>query len=94
MYYDVSEARHIEGYKIELVFKNGKKGIIDLKEYLYKGGVFNRFSEIEYFKQFYVNKEVGTLCWPDGLDIAPETLYHEATGESLPAWMRPEKTAA
>ena len=41
MYYDVSEARHIEGHKIELVFKNGKKGIIDLKEYLYKGGVFN-----------------------------------------------------
>src|SRR3989304_3294471 len=87
MYYDVSEARHIEGYKIELVFKNGKKGIIDLKEYIYKGGVFNRFSEIEYFKQFYVNKEIGTLCWPDGLDIAPETLYHEATGEPLPAWM-------
>jgi len=94
MYYDVSEARHIEGYKLELVFENGKKGIIDLKEYLHKGGIFSRFSDIEYFKQFYVNKEIGTLCWPDGLDIAPETLYHEATGEPLPAWMRPEKAMA
>ena len=94
MYYDVLEARHIEGYKLELAFENGKKGIIDLKEYKNKGGVFSRFSDIEYFKQFYVNKEIGTLCWPDGLDIAPETLYYKATGEPLPAWMRPEKAIA
>src|SRR3990172_3852204 len=52
-------------FPIEPVFKNGKKGIIDLKEYLYKGSFFNRFSEIEYFKQFYVKKEVWTLFWPD-----------------------------
>ncbi|HET6515820.1 MAG TPA: DUF2442 domain-containing protein [Thermodesulfovibrionales bacterium] len=91
MYYDVLEARYIEEYKLELVFEKGKKGIIDLSKYRYKGGVFSRFSDIEYFKQFYVNKEIGTLCWPDGLDIAPETLYHEATGEPLPAWMRPER---
>lgn len=94
MYYDVLEAKHVEGYKLELVFENGKKGIIDLKDYSQKGGVFGRFLDIEYFKQFHVNKEIGTLCWPDGLDIAPETLYHAATGEPLPAWMRPEKAVA
>jgi len=94
MYYDVLEARYIEGYKLEVVFENGRKGIVDLKDYSQKGGVFSRFSEIGYFKQFYVNKEIGALCWPDGLDIAPETLYHEATGEPLPAWMRPEKAMA
>ncbi|MEW6738620.1 MAG: DUF2442 domain-containing protein [Nitrospirota bacterium] len=94
MYYDVLEARHIEGYKLELVFEDGKKGIVDLSGYPQKGGVFSRLADIEYFKQFFVNKEIGTLCWPDGLDIAPETLYHEATGEPLPAWMRPEKAVA
>lgn len=94
MYYDVLEARYIEGYKLELVFENGRKGIIDFREYGHKGGVFCRFLDIKYFNQFYVNKEIGTLCWPDGLDIAPETLYHEATGEPLPAWMRPEKAMA
>ena len=25
--------------------------------------------------------------WPGDIDIAPETLYSEATGESLPTWM-------
>lgn len=94
MYYDVLEARHIEGYKLELFFENGKNGFVDLRGYHHKGGIFSHFSDIEYFKQFYVSKEIGTLCWPDGVDIAPETLYHEATGEPLPAWMKPEKVVA
>lgn len=90
MYYDVIKATHLEGYKCELTFENGKKGIINLQGYLNKGGVFSRFSESEYFKKFYVNREIGTLCWPDGVDIAPETLYHETTDEPLPAWMTKE----
>ncbi len=87
MYYDVVEVKYIEGYKLELTFGNGKKGVVDLQGYVNKGGVFTRFSDIEYFKRFYINKEIGVLCWPDDVDIAPETLYHEATGEPLPAWM-------
>ncbi|MEK7773471.1 MAG: DUF2442 domain-containing protein [Deltaproteobacteria bacterium] len=75
---------------LEIIFENGKNGIIDLQEYINKGGVFSRFSNFEYFKRFYVNKELGVLCWPDGVDIAPETLYHEATLEPLPVWMTSE----
>ena len=28
MYYDVTEAKHIEGYKLELIFENGKKELL------------------------------------------------------------------
>jgi hypothetical protein len=87
MYYDVVEARCLKGYKIELVFEDGKKGVIDFRKYVDYGGVFGRFSDIEYFGRFFINEELGTLCWPDDVDIAPETLYHEATGEPLPSWM-------
>ena len=90
MYYDVVAAKYIEGYKLEITFEDGKKGILDLQSYILKGGVFSRFSDIEYFKQFYINKELGVLCWPNNLDIAPETLYSETTGEPLPEWMTPE----
>ncbi|MFN3466705.1 MAG: DUF2442 domain-containing protein [Candidatus Brocadiales bacterium] len=90
MYYDVVEVKYLEGYKLEVKFENGRKGIVDLKSYVKEGGVFSRFSDIEYFKQAYVNKELGVLCWPDGLDIAPETLYCKATGEPLPDWMSEE----
>lgn len=87
MYYDIVDARYIEDYKIELTFENGKNGVVDFRGYINKGGVFSRFSDIEYFRQFYINKEIGVLCWPDEVDIAPETLYSEATGEPLPVWM-------
>lgn len=87
MYFDVIEARYLGDYKIGLVFEDGKQGAADLREYLDLGGVFSRFADMEYFRNFHLDKESGTLCWPDGLDIAPETLYHEATGEPLPSWM-------
>ncbi len=85
--YDVVEASYVDGYKIEVTFENGRQGIVDFKGYVEKGGVFSRFSEMEYFKDFYINKELGVLCWQDDVDIAPEALYHAATGEPLPEWM-------
>ncbi len=85
--YDLIEAKYIDGYTLELLFENGKRTTYDFSGYVNKGGVFHRFSDPAYFKRFYINKELGVLCWPDGVDIAPETLYHEATGEPLPAWM-------
>jgi len=39
------------------------------------------------FKDFHINKELGILSWQDDVDIAPEALYHAATGEPLPEWM-------
>ena len=89
--YDLVEAKYINEYTLELIFENSKKGTVDFSSYVKKGGVFGRFSDLSYFKSFSVNQELGVLCWPDGLDIAPETLYHKATGEPLPAWMTEEK---
>jgi len=88
---DLIEAKYIDGYTLELLFENGRKGTYDFSTYIKRGGVFSRFSDLSYFRSFYVNKELGVLCWPDGLDIAPETLYHRATGEPLPAWITAEK---
>ncbi|MEW6203103.1 MAG: DUF2442 domain-containing protein [bacterium] len=87
MYYDVIDVKYVDGYKLEVLFENGKKGTVDLQNYINKGGVFSRFSDLEYFRKVYVNKEFGVLCWPNGVDIAPETLYNLTTGEPLPEWM-------
>ena len=72
---DIIEAKHLEDFKFELVFENGEKGVVDLRAYASRGGVFARFADPAYVKQVYVNKDLGTLCWPDNVDIAPETLY-------------------
>ena len=85
--FDVVDARYVDGYVLELRFENGKKGMFDFSSYIKKGGVFARFADLPYFKLFFVNKDLGVLCWPEGQDIAPETLYHAATGDPLPTWV-------
>lgn len=91
MIHDVISASHKGGYKIEIVFDDGKSGVVDFSKYLEKGGVFERFRDIDFFRDFKVNKELGILTWKDEVDIAPETLYAEATRSPLPEWMTQEK---
>lgn len=86
---DVVSAIYKGGYRIEVTFEDGAKGIVDFSKYLSMGGVFVRFRDIEFFKDFKINQELGVLTWGDEIDIAPETLYAEATGTPLPYWMGP-----
>src|SRR6056297_577637 len=85
---DVVYAVYKGGYKIEVTFEDGVIGIVDFSKYLSQGGVFEKFKDIEFFKNFSINKELGVLTWGDDeVDIAPETLYAEATNAPLPDWM-------
>ena len=88
--HEIISTRYIKNYQIELEFGNGKKGIVDFKSYLERGGVFSRFAEMKYFKEFNINRESGTIEWPNELDIDPDSLYHKATGEPLPRWASAE----
>jgi len=87
MIHDVISAVYKGGYRIELTFDDGKTGTVDFSKYLNKGGVFKRFHDIEFFKNFNVNEELGVLTWEDEIEVAPEVLYSEATGSPLPNWM-------
>ncbi len=77
---DIIEVKYVADYKFAIVFKNGEKGVVDLRAYASRGGVFARFTAPAYVKQAYVNKDLGTLCWPGNVDIAPETLYSLSKG--------------
>jgi hypothetical protein len=84
---DVISANYKGGYKIEVIFEDGATGVVDFSRYLSEGGVFEKFKDIEFFKSFTINEELGVLTWGDEIDIAPETLYTEATNSPLPDWM-------
>jgi len=94
MAHDVVSAEHRGGYRIEVVFDDGRRGLVDLSKYAERGGVFERFRDPEFFRDFRINEELGVLTWGDELDIAPETLYAEATGEPLPEWMTLDEHSA
>ena len=74
---EVIEARIIKDYTVELVFDDLKKGVIDLRKYLGRG-IFKELLDKKKFRQMKVDAELGTICWPNGADIAPDTLYLEA----------------
>ena len=94
MIHDVVSAQYISDYKIEVVFDDGRSGVVDFSAYLARGGVFERFRDLAFFRSFSVNEELGVLTWGDEVDIAPETLYAEATGEPLPRWMAEDQACA
>lgn len=61
---------------LELVFDDGVAGIVNLDEVLDAyDGVFAPLLNPEFFAQVQVDRELGTVVWPNGADIAPETLY-------------------
>ena len=74
----VIRATYRGDYRIELVFQDGVQAVVDFAQWL-DGPVFEPLRDREYFKRFFIDG--GTVAWPNGADIAPETLYEEAAAE-------------
>lgn len=64
-----------EGFKLELKFNTGEIKLFDATPYLEKG-VFKKLKDEALFKQAFVAFD--TVCWPNNLDISPETLYDKS----------------
>ena len=94
MIHSVVSAEYKEDFLIEVVFDDGRRGVVDFSGYVKRGGVYERFLDPDYFQSFKINKDFGVLTWGDGeIDIAPETLYTVATGDELPRWMVADPSA-
>ena len=68
----IIEARYISGYCIELLFNTGLRKTVDFSHWL-KGPVFEPLTNRTEFRKFFIAG--GTVCWPNGADIAPERLF-------------------
>lgn len=68
----VVRAEPEEGFRIHLTFNDGTEGSVDFESWL-TGPVFEPLKDTAYFHRFFLDG--GTVSWPNGADIAPETLY-------------------
>jgi hypothetical protein len=65
-----------------LLFDDGTAGDVDLSNLEWRG-VFEPLRDPKYFAKVKVDPEAATGVWPNGADLAPETLYVEARKNPL-----------
>ena len=73
----VTKAVYVSDKILELTFSDGVKANIDFSKWIEKYTFFSPLRDAEYFKQFSLDG--WTVFWPNGADIAPETLHEIAT---------------
>lgn len=89
----VKSVSYLDGYRLKLRFTNKQEGIIDFRQRIVgRGGVFKPLEELEFFKQVKVDKEAGTLVWPNEVDFCPDVLYQLAMSQAA-VQQSPDQTA-
>ena len=72
---EVTRVEYRGDHVYRLWFDDGLEGEVNFWEYLGRGPIFEPFADLEFFRQARV--EGGTITWPNGADVAPETLYEK-----------------
>lgn len=70
----MTDVQFLGGHRLQLRFDDGTFGELDFSNEDWKG-VFAPLADSDYFKSVELDKELGTIVWPNGADIAPETLH-------------------
>jgi hypothetical protein len=78
----IEDMRYVEDFRVWLRFQDGTEGEVDLSDELW-GDVFEPLKDINYFRTVRLDRELDTICWGNGADFAPESLYRMVT--SVPA---------
>jgi hypothetical protein len=77
-------------FRIHVVFNDNSEATLDFQQWL-DGPVFEPLKNATYFRRFFIDG--GTVVWPNGADVAPETLYEAAQAtRSNPALQPPAPT--
>ena len=77
----VTAVEVIGDHRLRLTFEDGVVGV-DFTGREWRG-VFEPLRDPAYFARVQIDSEGGTVVWPNGADIAPETLYARAKGKAV-----------
>ena len=66
-------------FVVELTFTDGSVGTVDLRSWIGDGvGVFAPLQDPGFFARVSVDREAGTIVWPNGADLDPDMLFEAA----------------
>jgi hypothetical protein len=84
MLHDVVEVTHHGNHRLRLRFDDGVEGEIDLAPKFQSDAVFAPLKDPRYFGRVRIERDGGTICWPNEADIDPVVLYSWITGRQIP----------
>ena len=80
---DLLRATWLGGHRIRLEFEDGCTGVLNMEGRRWRG-VFEPLQDVAVFRQFRLDRELNTIAWPTGADLAPEYLYEQASNNPAP----------
>jgi len=81
---DIVEISVVGTHRLHLKFEDGAEGEIDLTRIVPFEGVFAPLRDAKLFAEVTVDRDLGTIRWPNGADLDPDVLYALITGEPMP----------
>ena len=76
-YTDITAARHLWGTVALVDFSDGVRAVVDFDRFM-RGALYEELVRSGEFSQLTVDHDLGTIVWPNGLDVAPDVVREHA----------------
>ncbi|GFO54000.1 molybdopterin-guanine dinucleotide biosynthesis protein MobA [Geomonas sp. Red276] len=81
---DVTAVEPLEDRNLKITFEDGLTATVNVDLVTGKfEGVFAPLLEPDFFRRVTVDREIGTIIWPNGADVCPDVLYSFASGKPI-----------
>lgn len=90
---DITAVAVVRHGVLDLTFADGTEGEVDVLDRM-RGPVFDDARSPEGFARVAVDQETGTVVWPGGADLAPDTLYERVRTGTWPQDPAPASQAS
>lgn len=80
---DIVEVKPLANKTLYIKFEDGLEGKVKIDELTKFEGIFEPLKNPCYFEQVSINKETGTIYWPNLADICSDVLYAKLSGKTI-----------
>jgi hypothetical protein len=91
---DIVEVKVVGDHSLRLRFEDGVEGDVDVAKLISFEGVFAPLKDSTVFAKVELDRELGTIRWPNGADLDPDVLYAVIAGREAPDLSREPASSA